>query len=86
MTEEQRIASACIESIDWDTVEFSQDNIGCSKEHIQTILRLIVDGEVTDSKAHRFIGWAQGVLCMEDIITLGGARNLNRSAIEEASD
>ncbi len=56
---------------------------GCSSEHILDILQQVVDGKVTGSKAHRFIGWAQAVLCMEGYTSLDDARTLNRKVIEE---
>ena len=43
----------------------------------------MASGEVTGAKANRFIGWAQGVLCMEGFIGLSDARNLNRKVIEQ---
>ena len=46
-------------------------------------LAQVIDCEVTEAKAHRFIGWAQGVLCMEGYLSLDDARNLNRQVIED---
>lgn len=85
MTEEQLLAQGTLSLLDWynPAHEFDQSNPGCDKEHIRSILQQVVDGECTGTKAHRFIGWAQAVLCMEGFLTLDDARNINRKVIEE---
>ena len=85
MTEEQLLAKATLKLFLWyDPAHlFTQDKPGCTKEHIQAILQQVIDGEVTGPKAHRLIGWAQGVLCMEGFMGLSDARNINRKVIEE---
>lgn len=84
MTKEQKLAQATLDLFNCfgPTHKFSQENAGCSKEHIVQMLEEVVYGEVTGNKAHRFIGWAQGVLCLEGFLTLDDARNINRKVIE----
>ena len=88
MTEEQKLAQGTLDVYHWFDAShtFSQDSPGCTQEHIVKILEQVVYGEVTGAKAHRFIGWAQGVLCMEGYLTLNDARNINRKVIEAIGD
>ena len=81
MTDAQRIAQTTLDFVDWTC--FSNDKDGCDMFHIIEILQQVADGEVTGDKAHRFIGWAQAVLCMENKLPLEWARKLNKRAIEE---
>ena len=83
MTEEQKLAQATLDMFNWyDSAHlFTQDKPGCTRDHIVKILEQVANGEVTGAKANRFIGWAQGVLCMEGFIGLSDARNLNRKVI-----
>ena len=85
MTEEQALAQKTLDLFNWYSPEhkFTQNKPGCTQEHLVNILNQVIDGNVSGSKAHRFIGWAQGVLCMEGYLTLDDARNINRKAIEE---
>ena len=85
MTEEQSLAQRTLDTLNWyhPDHEFTQDNHGCSKEHIHSILEQVICGDVTGNKAHRFIGWAQAVLCMEGFISLDDTRNMNRQVIED---
>jgi len=85
MTEEQLLAKGTLDLFNWfhPAHEFSQDKPGCTRSHICVILQQVIDANVTGAKAHRFIGWAQGVMCMEGFLTLDQARDINRKVIEE---
>ena len=85
MTEEQLMAKATLDLFLWyDPAHlFTQDKPGCTKEYIQAILQQVIDGEITGRLAHRQIGWAQGVLCMEGFMGLSDARNINSKVVEE---
>lgn len=84
MTEEQAIAEATIKALEWfhPAHDFTQNSPGLTRQHIEFILKEVADGNVTGGKANRYIGWAQGVLCIEGFISLEQARDLNRDAIE----
>lgn len=88
LTEEQRLAQETLALFDWfhPAHEFTQDKPGCTRKHICVILQQVIDAHVTGPKAHRFIGWAQGVMCIEGFLTLEDARNINRKVIEEMDD
>lgn len=83
MTEEQAMAQKCLDLLDWDVFTFNETRTGLNASHIKSILEQVRDGEVTGSKANRFIGWAQACLCTEDFLTLDMARDMNRKVIEE---
>ena len=83
MTEEQALAEINLVYLNATKGSFNNAEPGCDKSHIRAILQDIVDGNVTGAKAHRFIGWAQGVMCMVGVLPLGIARSINKKAIEE---
>ena len=85
MTEEVLLAEATLGLLDWYHPDHTFDNSkpGCDKDHIRAILTQVAEGEVKGAKAQRFIGWAQGILCLEGFLTLRDARNINRKVIEE---
>ena len=83
MSEEQLLAAACLLHMDDFVIDFKGQMPGCDEDHIRAILQQVADGEATGTKAHRFIGWAQGVLCTEGYLTLDDARNMNRKVIKE---
>jgi hypothetical protein len=81
VTEEQLLAQECLDYVKWEEINFGHGVPGLSNEHVLNILKEVVDGTVTGTKAHRFIGWAQGVLCKEGVVTLDEARDMNRRVI-----
>jgi hypothetical protein len=82
MTEEQELAEAILKVADWNKFRFDTDIEGRSNEHLQSLLKEIIAGKTTGAKAHRYIGWVQGVLCMKGIMSLNEAKNLNRNVIK----
>ena len=81
MTEEQALAKAILKDLDWTPLNPDTHVKGCDQDHLYRILTQILDGKVVGNKAHRFIGWAQGVMCMKGILSLEHARDLNREVI-----
>lgn len=86
MTDAQRIARATIDAVQFPGLIFCSDEDGLNEQHIYNILQQVEAGEVTGDKAHRFIGWAQAVICTEGLLTLMELRDLNRSAIDETTE
>lgn len=83
ITEEQLLAQESLNYLDCIKGDFDNTEQGCDKDHIRAMLQNIVECNVIGSKAHRFIGWAQGVLCMEGFLPLVEAKDINRKIIEE---
>lgn len=50
----------------------------CSKKHLNEMLTKIVLQKVTGEKAHRWIGYIQGAIAMQEGATLEELKNLNR--------
>lgn len=53
---------------------------GATPEHAVWMLNQIVDGEVEHDKAHRWIGYAQGVLVSEKVVSLEQCKAANQAA------
>lgn len=51
-----------------------------SVEHLAAMLTSIETGSVSGEKAHRWLGWAQGVICCRGGATLEELKNSNLSA------
>lgn len=52
-----------------------------SYDHLAWMLDGIIDGYVTGDKAHRWLGWAQGVICARQRgATLAAFKNINKNA------
>lgn len=45
--------------------------------HVEDMLAAIVKGKVTGDKAHRWLGWAQAVVCIGGGATLGELKKIN---------
>lgn len=50
----------------------------CCKAHLKNMLIKIISGDVTDKKAHRWLGYVQGVVVFRAGATLEELKNLNR--------
>jgi len=50
------------------------------KDHLRYMLSALVDGEVTGEKAHRWIGWIQGCICMGKGASLEELKWINKMA------
>ena len=52
----------------------------CDKEHIDWMLNQIILGTITGTKAHRWLGWAQAVVCFNEDVTLEELKKINYEA------
>ncbi len=50
-----------------------------SMSHIAEMYVKMSQGEFSDAKMGRWLGWAQGVLCARGILTLEECKEINRS-------
>ena len=50
----------------------------CSEEHIVEMCERIINEEITGTKAHRWIGWVQGVVVFAEQATLEQMKEANR--------
>ena len=66
--------------LDDTTAECERDDDGCGIEHACWMLQGIAQGYVQHEKAHRWLGYAQGVLVMSDTYTLGDMKKANKEA------
>ena len=53
---------------------------GCDRKHIEWMLNGIIDGYITGEKAHRWLGWAQAMICVFDSAELEDLKNVNFEA------
>ena len=53
---------------------------GLSKSHIVWMLDGIILGYITGDKSHRWLGWAQAVVCAYDDATLEDLKEINFKA------
>jgi hypothetical protein len=49
-----------------------------SSSHLYDMLDAIEQGTVTDNKAHRWLGWAQGVICCRGGASLDQLKEINK--------
>lgn len=61
---------------------YSNDPVpdSCSGNHLHKMLSKICDGEITGEKAHRWLGWVQGVMTCRGMVTLEQCKAINHSA------
>jgi len=57
-----------------------EDHESYGKNHLRAMLAMLVSGEITDEKAHRWLGWVQGCVCVGEGSTLEGMKNINKKA------
>jgi len=50
------------------------------KDHLKDMLTKVMVAEVEDEKAHRWIGWIQGCICMSGGSTLEELKRINKAA------
>ena len=49
------------------------------KEHLKLMILKIVSGEITGEKAHRWLGWIQGCVCVGGGATLEEMKKINKA-------
>lgn len=52
----------------------------CRPEHLYSMLDKMDSGEVAGEKAHRWLGWIQGVVCMYGVSSLERMKEINKGA------
>lgn len=57
-----------------------EDQLGVGTDHAIWMLEQIINGEVRDSRAHRWLGYAQGLAVVYACATLDEVKEINRSA------
>lgn len=50
------------------------------KNHLHEMADKIISGEITDEKAHRWLGWMQGCICAGGGATLQTLKEINHAA------
>ena len=58
----------------------TRDHEGKSAGHALWMLRGIILGYVQHEKAHRWLGYAQGILVLQGLVTLRAAKEINVKA------
>lgn len=56
-----------------------------SLHHVTEMLGKIVRGEITGTKAHRWLGWAQAIICVGGGATLDELKAINKAASDALS-
>ena len=67
----------------WDLVDKSElpdEHPEYGKDHLKYMLDRLMEGEVFGEKAHRWIGWVQGCICMGKGASLEELKWINKSA------
>ncbi len=67
----------------WSLVQNSnlpEDHESYGKNHLRGMLAMLVSEEITDEKAHRWLGWIQGCVCVGEGGTLDDMKHINKAA------
>jgi hypothetical protein len=78
----EQAAESTIERVDTGKYWESRDLKGRTVGHALWMLRGIVDGYIQHKKAHRWLGYAQGILVSEGCVTLEAMKNVNKNAAQ----
>jgi hypothetical protein len=57
-----------------------EDHEGYGKNHLRAMLAMLVSGEIVNEKAHRWLGYIQGCVCMGEGGTLEDIKKINKVA------
>jgi len=57
-----------------------EDHESYGKNHLRVMLAMLASGEIADEKAHRWLGWVQGCVCVGKGSTLEDMKKINKSA------
>ena len=63
-----------------DKSELPDEHPEYGKDHLKYMLDKLMEGEVFGEKAHRWIGWIQGCICMSGGATLEELKRINKAA------
>jgi hypothetical protein len=67
----------------WASINISElpdEHPEYGKDHLREMLRKLISGEVSGEKAHRWIGWIQGCVCVGKGATLEEMKLINKKA------
>lgn len=80
LTMEVRNSKDKEEGLDGDPIQTVRNEEGRGVNHAYWMLTEIVLGNVTEEKAHRWLGYAQALLVAEDELTLEECKAINKEA------
>ena len=63
-----------------DRSELPDEHDEYGKNHLRAMLSMLAAGEITGEKAHRWLGWIQGCLCVGKGGTLEDFKAINKKA------
>lgn len=58
----------------------------CGSIHLLAMLNAIRDGDFSPTKACRWLGWVQGALCSEGVMSLDECKAINKAASDASSE
>ena len=67
----------------WELVSASKlpiEHREYGKDHLKYMILKMVSGEITGEKAHRWLGWIQGCVCVGGGATLDDMKHVNKAA------
>jgi len=63
-----------------DRSELPDEHEAYGKNHLMAMLAMLAGGEITGDKAHRWLGWVQGCICVGKGATLDDMKDINKKA------
>ena len=72
----QKVATNILEGIGGKA---KRDDHGQSTDHARWMLKGIADGYIQHEKAHRWLGYAQGILVASDLVQLSDMKAANKN-------
>ena len=63
-----------------DMADLPEYDPAFGRTHLYYMAYSIVDGQITGEKAHRWLGWIQGCLCMSGCVSLEEMKQNNKEA------
>ena len=76
----QKAAELMLGRVDSSKYWISRDQQGRTVGHAMWMLTGIIEGYIQHEKAHRWLGYAQGILVNEGCETLGSVKHANKLA------
>jgi len=63
-----------------DRSELPDEHEAYGKDHLRAMLAMMIAGEIEGDKAHRWLGWIQGCVCVGNGATLEDMKQINKKA------
>lgn len=63
-----------------DRSELPEDHEEYGKDHLRAMLVMMINGEIAGEKAHRWLGWVQGCVCVGGGASLEDMKQVNKKA------